>query len=300
MKEKKVIILIGIPASGKTTWSLEFIKKNPDYVRIGRDAFRLMLRNELSCEPKIEDLISKLLISSVHKALMKNLNVIIDNTNLKERYINEFIDEFKYDADIDYHVFDISLDKALERDKLRDHQAGELVVKTMFKDYQNLCGSFGFQPVKKQKRVPIIPDFNSSLPECVLFDVDGTLALMGNRGPFDWHKVYKDDINRIVAEQIEHHIRKGRKIIIVSGRDSVCRIETSEWLSLYGIIYDELFMRPQDDYRKDTVVKKEIYNTYIKGKYNVICVYDDRLQVIDMWYDQGIFTFNVNQGNQEF
>ena len=300
MKEKKVIILIGIPASGKTTWSLEFIKNNPDYVRIGRDAYRLMLRNELFCEPKIEDLISKLLISSVHKALMKNFNVIIDNTNLKQKYITEFIEEFKYDADIDYHVFDISVDNAIERDKLRDNQVGEDVIKRMFNDYQTLCDSFGFQPFKKQKRIPIIPDFHSPLPECVLFDLDGTLALMGNRGPFEWHNVHKDDLNLIVYEQIEHHIRKGRKIIIVSGRDSVCRIETQEWLYMHGIIFDELYMRPEDDFRKDTVVKKEIYNTYIKGKYNVICVYDDRLQVINMWYDQGIFTFNVNQGNHEF
>ena len=113
-------------------------------------------------------------------------------------------------------------------------------------------------------------------------------------------KVYKDELNDIIAEQVEFHRSKGRKIIIVSGRDAVCRKLTEDWLDMYCIKYDEFYMRPENDYRKDTIVKKEIYDNHIKGKYNVIAVYDDRLQVLNMWYDEDIFTFNVNQGNKEF
>ena len=297
----KVKILIGVPASGKSTWTNEFLTKNPKYVRVGRDQFRLMLRNEQMCEPKIEGLVSSLLISTVHSLLAKNLNVIIDNTNIKEKYIREFIEEFKYSADIDYQVFDISLDKAIERDKNRDTKVGEDVIKRMYKDYKILMDSFDFQPVTKIRDRPhLVPDFTNTLPQCVIFDIDGTLALMGNRSAFDWMKVYKDDINTIVAEQIEFHRSKGRKIIIVSGRDGVCRKVTEEWLELYDVSYDEFFMRPENDSRKDTIIKKEIYENHIKGKYNVIAVYDDRLQVLDMWFKEGIFTFNVNQGSFEF
>ncbi len=67
-----------------------------------------------------------------------------------------------------------------------------------------------------------------------------------------------------------------------------------------GVEYNMLFMRPKDDYRKDTIVKREIYQNEIEGKFNVLAVYDDRLQVLDMWYEQGIFTFNVNQGQFSF
>ena len=140
-------------------------------------------------------------------------------------------------------------------------------------------------------RVQIVMDKN---------DIDGTIAHMGNRGPFDWGKVFGDDLNRIVSEHITFHVKEGRKIIMLSGRDSSCRKETQDWLEFYGLPYDELHMRPAGDFRKDTIIKREIYNNEIKNNYNVLCVYDDRLSVLDMWNKEGLFTFNVNQGNQSF
>lgn len=171
----------------------------------------------------------------------------------------------------------------------------------MFKDYKNLVGSYVFQPISKKSHRPILaPNLKTELPNAVIFDIDGTLAHMKNRGPFDWHKVDRDDVNEIVAEQVKFHKNADRKILVVSGRDGSCKKMTEDWLSFYGIEYDEIFMRPANDFRKDTHIKREIYNNFIVDKYNVICVYDDRLQVLDMWYEEGVFTFNVNQGNFEF
>jgi predicted kinase len=297
----KILILIGIPASGKSTWAKDYVRRNPEWIRVSRDDFRLMLKTAQVCEPKIEDLITVLMFQVIRKSLMKKLNVIVDNTNLKVKYINQIIEEFKYDADIDFRAFDISLDKAIERDNNREMKVGEGVIRKMWNDYKILLDSFNFQPVKKvAERVSIIPNFNSELPHAVVFDIDGTLALMGDRGPFDWMKVYKDEKNEIVAEQINFHKSLGRKILIVSGRDGVCKDVTKEWLDLYGIHYDEIFLRPENDYRKDTHIKREIYHNEIKPRYNVLAVYDDRHQVLDMWYEEGVFTFNVNQGNIEF
>lgn len=300
-KDLKIKILIGIPASGKSFYAKEFLKKNAGWVRVNRDDFRSMLRNEQQCEPKVEDLITKLVNNTIHSALAKRLNVIIDNTNVKEKYIRQFINEFKYSADIDYHVFDISVEKAIERDNGRDAKVGEAVIKRMYKDYKILMDSFDFQPVQKIQHRPIVqPNFYSELTDCVIFDIDNTLAHMGNRGAFDWNKVDRDSPNQIVIEQIGFHRSYGRKIIIVSGRDGACRELTEEWLDFYEIDYDEFYMRPENDFRKDTLIKKEIYENHIKGKYNVMAVYDDRLQVLDMWYKESVFTFNVNQGGFEF
>lgn len=300
-ENRKIIICIGIPASGKTSWAKEFVRKNSNWVRVNRDDFRLMLKNAQVCEPKLEDLITELSDAVVEKSLMKKLNVIIDNTNVKLKYIKELIEKFKYSADIDFRVFDISLDKAIERDKEREMKVGEGVIKKMYENYKIVIDSFGFQPVNKiDHRDPIVPNFKSNLPPAVVFDIDGTLALMGKRGPFDWNKVDRDEVNEIVAEQVAFHKSKGRRIIIVSGRDEECRKMTEEWLDFYGIVYDDFFMRPAGDFRKDTLVKKEIYNQRIINRFNLLAVYDDRLQVLDMWYDVGIFTFNVNQGNFEF
>lgn len=298
-KNLKILILIGIPASGKSTWSNDFIRKNPNYVRVNRDYFRLMLRNEQMCETKIEGMISDLVTQTIHTALSKKLNVIVDNTNLKVKYIYAIIDEFKHRADIDYQVFDISLNKAIERDKNRQQSVGEEVIKRMYNDYKILMDSFHFQPVKKIQFKPFLETKrDENLPDCVIFDIDGTLALMNDkRGPFDWKKVYKDEINDKVAEMVDFHKEKGRIIIIVSGRDAICEKETKEWLELHGTYYDHLYMRPINDMRKDTIVKEEIYYNFIQNKYNVHAVYDDRLQVLKMWYNKGIFTFNINQGN---
>lgn len=302
MKNLKIKILIGIPASGKTTWSKDFLRKNWDWVRICRDDYRYMLRNEPFCTPKIESMITEMVKKDTFLALSKKLNVVLDATHVKITYINDIIDTFKYYADIDYQIFDISLSKAIERDENRDEKVGNSVIKRMYKNYKDLIDSFHFQPVVKQHKPHIKPNFGDlSLPQAIIVDLDGTLAHMNyKRGPFDWHKVDMDDVNEIVKEQINFHHRKGRNIIILTGRDGAALDKTKEWLAFYEIPHSMILTREKNDNRKDTIVKKELYDNNIKGKYNVLCVYDDRLQVLDMWNKEGLFTFNVNQGNIPF
>jgi hypothetical protein len=262
-----------------------------------------MLRNDGVPEPKIEGLVTDLVNDTIYKCISRKLNVIYDATNLIRSKIIDLTEEFKYSADIDFRVFDISLKKAVERDSVRptETKVGEHRLKEMFEDFKFLMDSFDFQPVKKVRNRPhVVPNFKSDLPECVVFDMDGTLALMGNRSPYDWEKVHHDDINHIVHEQLKFHKSLGRHIFIVTARDGAAKKLTEEWLELYGVEYDELLIKQKDDQRKDSITKKEIYDNNIKGKYNLICVYDDRLSVLDFWYKQGIFTFNVNQGNFEF
>jgi predicted kinase len=299
----KILILIGVPASGKSTWTNDFLRNNPDYVRVSRDGFRFMLRNDPAPEPKIEGIITDLVTSTIHKLLARKLNVIIDNTNIRRQDIYDFINEFKYSADIDFRVFDISLKKAIERDSLRekDKIVGEHRLTEMFKDYKVLMDSFDFQPVKRDYNRPTVePTWISPLPDCVLVDMDGTLANMGKRNPYDWEKIYKDDLNLMVYEQIQYHKSRGRKIIIFTARDGAAKKNTEDWLELYEVPYDELIIKGVDDNRKDSVVKREMFENHIKGKYNPICVYDDRLSVLKLWYELGVFSFNVNQGNKEF
>lgn len=295
----KILILIGIPASGKSTWAKEYVRHNADYIRVCRDDFRSMLKDAQVCENKIEDMITALVDATIAKALAKKLSVLVDNTNLKAKYITPIIDKFRYQADIDFRIFDISLSKAIERDSNRAAKVGAGVIEKMHKQYLFLIDSFDFQPLKMAKR-PMRKRVVSDLPAAVIFDIDGTLAEMGDRSPYDWDQVYKDELNECVAEQILWHQSRGREILIVTGRDASCCKITEEWFELYSISGYKMFMRPADDFRKDTIIKREIYNNHIKGQYNVLCVYDDRLQVLDMWVEEGLFTFNVNQGQVDF
>jgi hypothetical protein len=89
----------------------------------------------------------------------------------------------------------------------------------------------------------------------------------------------------------------GHRIFVVSGRDEAARQKTEEWLEFYGLKYEKLLMRKAGDFRKDNIVKEEIYNHYIKGKYNVTVIYDDRQQVVDMWRSLGMKVFQVEKAD---
>lgn len=299
-KNFKILIMCGLPASGKSTWAKNFIGKNDKYVIVSRDSFRLMLKNQDFCEPNIEALITKLVNTSIEHALAAKQNVIYDATNLKLRSINEIINEFGDVADIEYMFFDVPLKTCLERDALRPKPVGVEVIKRMNKDFLTLRDSFGFQPHIKTKQVHLVPNFKSELPDSVIIDLDGTLALMNKRSPYDWERVDEDDVNEIIFEQLKFHKSLGRKIIIMSGRDGLALAKTKEWLEFYNIPYDYLFLKGIDDNRKDSAVKSEMYENFIKDKFNIICAYDDRIQICKLWFNKGIYCFCVNQNLRIF
>jgi predicted kinase len=299
-----VIATIGLPGSGKSTWATDHVRKNDNFVRVNRDDFRFMLKNMPTCEPKVEDMITQMSNSAILTALKYKRNVIVDNTNLKKRYLEDLVHLVRFHADVNFMLFDVPAKKCIERDALRERKVGEGVILKMDKDLKVLKDTFDFSLRKKLRPQdmhhirPLL--FSETLPTAVIFDIDGTLALMGNRGPFDWFLVDRDDPNDVVMEHTRFHKAAGRTVILVSGRDEVCRSQTEFWLHFHSVKFDMLLMRKANDFRKDTLVKKEIYENHIAGKYNLLCVYDDRLQVLDTWYKLGVFTFNVNQGNHDF
>lgn len=56
-------------------------------------------------------------------------------------------------------------------------------------------------------------------------------------------------------------------------------------------------MRRKGDYRPDEIIKKEIFDNYILGQYDVICVFDDRNKVVDIWRENKLLTCQVEQGD---
>jgi predicted kinase len=138
MDKLKVLILIGVPGSGKSTWSTNFIKENSKWVRINRDDFRFMLKGVPVCDHKVEKLINDLQYNALSSSLDAGFNVIIDNTNLKESYINGFLKIVGDKADIEFKIFDITLDEALERNLTREKKVDADVVTKMYSQYRNL------------------------------------------------------------------------------------------------------------------------------------------------------------------
>lgn len=129
-----------------------------------------------------------------------------------------------------------------------------------------------------------------------IFDIDGTLAIRGDRSPYDYSKVNLDTPNEDVA-RICRHLAERYPIIIVSGREDSCHKETLDWLHLHQIKPDCLYMRKAGDKRKDSIVKAEIYIRVIEPHYTILGVFDDRQQVVDMWRSIGLTCFQVDYGD---
>jgi len=136
-----------------------------------------------------------------------------------------------------------------------------------------------------------------TLQQAIICDLDGTLALMGDRKPFDWARVGEDTPNAPVVDLLQCY-SGGREIsiFIVSGRSEECRLASERWLDRHGVPYEELLMRPAGDYRRDSVIKQELYDARIAGKYAVLFCLDDRQQSVDFWRSLGLTCFQVAPG----
>lgn len=297
---KYIEILIGIPGSGKSTYALSRIENESKLARVNRDDLRFMLKNLPMLPGKMESVLTEIEYGNVESLLAAGYNVIWDNTNLKMTFINEIIRRFTSSAEIRFKIFDIPVEEAIKRDNARARKVGENIINIMYNNYQILMENNKFQTIPIQPHKFNQVKYDKSLTDCVVFDIDGTLAEKGDRGHFDWDKVDVDKLIVTISEHVDFHRSLNRKIILVTGRSEESRTKTVSWLQKHGIVYDALYMRPVNDYRKDTVLKSEIYHNHIKDLYNVLCVYEDRLSVLNMWYNLGIFTFNVNQGNFKF
>ena len=132
---------------------------------------------------------------------------------------------------------------------------------------------------------------------CLLVDLDGTLALRQNRSPYDWSRVDEDLPNAPVVWTVMELMRAGLEVVVVTGRDAICRPESEAWLQRVLGFGPKLLMRPVNDYRADYIVKEEIFLTSIKPYYDVRLVLDDRQQCVDLWRRLGLPTFQVAPGD---
>ena len=144
----------------------------------------------------------------------------------------------------------------------------------------------------------------------VIFDLDGTLALIDKRrdlatkdnGKFDWDVFFNpDNINLDLPNQPVINManmlhKQGFRIFILSGRSDVTHQATVDWLNDNDIWWDHLVMRPQNHlFMPDNDLKQSWLDNI--GKDNVAMVFDDRNQVVDMWRQNGLTCFQVADGN---
>lgn len=132
--------------------------------------------------------------------------------------------------------------------------------------------------------------------KAIIVDIDGTIAYMVGRGPYDAHLAHTDKPHTDIIDLISRY-RHDHIILMVTGRDAKYKDCTRDWLRAQGFQYESLWMRPLDDKRQDAIIKKEIYNSFIKEKYDITLVLEDRSRVVAAWRELGLRCLQVAEGN---
>jgi hypothetical protein len=139
---------------------------------------------------------------------------------------------------------------------------------------------------------------DSRLPEAIICDIDGTLALH-NRNPYEFEKLDTDLVNPAVERILRWANDRlvSPKILLVTGRDEKYREATEKWLYSVRIAYDRLFMRGYSNTQRDDIIKREIYEVSIRDNYRILFVLDDRDRVVTFWRSIGLPCFQVADGS---
>lgn len=286
----------GLPGSGKTTWA----RAQVGSVRVNRDDLRLMLHGTVGVGTnRTEGQVTTAQRAQVEALLLAGVDVICDDTNLRTRIVRElFALAHKCGADAVVRDFtDVSLEECVRRDAARTPSVGEDVIRGMYARYLSgrslpLPVPTADPPTGLRYRPP------PGAPDAVLVDIDGTVALMDDRSPYDMTMVHRDRPNHAVIAAVRAMHAAGHLVIFCSGRTDDGRAATEKWLERHvGVPVEGLYMRAVGDQRKDSIVKGELFDRHIRGRYFIVGVFDDRAQVVRMWRSLGLTVFQVAEGD---
>jgi predicted kinase len=304
----KLIITRGYPGSGKTTrareWVTDLTDENhvgPWRARVNRDDLRASLfgaSGVLSWER--EQAITKAQQNNVRNLLRTGYDVIVDDTNLRLRFARAWAD-LALEEGAEFEVWDITtpVDACVAHDRLRDRTVGERVIREIAQRFPMPWPEVKPSESKADHQWPPYTNDWNLLPAW-LVDIDGTLADMGDRGPFEWHRVGEDTVHERVADLVRTIHESGDQIVFMSGRSMECYGATRRWLADNigdWTVGSPLHMREEGDNRSDDIVKNELFETYVRGSWNVLGVLDDRDKVVAMWRAKGLTCLQVAPGD---
>ena len=138
---KKVIITRGLSGAGKTTWSKQYVKDHPDFLRISRDDIDFMLSDNYP--KKKEQLIFRTRDYLIGTALSQGFDLVLDETYLvpdKIEGLNLSLKAYTlfWHKHLDVQIqdfLDVQIEQCIKRDKERFFHVGEEFIKRYYKEY---------------------------------------------------------------------------------------------------------------------------------------------------------------------
>lgn len=300
----KIILTRGLPGSGKSTWAKELAALFNGTVIVERDELRYLCTGAYwTGDQELEERVTRLQEGLVRRYLGEGLVVIVSDTHLPDRSVKKWL-KLGHELSVPVEVKDfrhVPLVQVLTQNGNRP--TGKYVAPQIIEDKynrfikgRNLDKVVEYTPTTNTHFEPYVQPDGYVNTDAVIFDIDGTLAVMGDRSPYDGASVHLDTPHPDVVEALRTYSMNAL-IIIMSGRDEVYREVTVQWLKANGIHYDFLYMRPTEEgnKREDSIIKHELFNKHIRPLgYRILGVYDDRHRVLRMWRELGLTTFHVN------
>ncbi|MEU6975595.1 AAA family ATPase [Streptomyces sp. NPDC046371] len=300
-----VHVMTGLPASGKTTAARALQEGAEGRMRrVNLDDLRSMLdvpggdRRSHAHEQTVLEIQD----AAVRAAVDDGFDVVVDNTHLTPHIPKRLKAAVAgREATFVVHDFtDVPVDECVRRDAARERPVGEEIIRILADKHTKATrGGWRLTEAWLNDRPAVTPYVaDPALPSAVMCDIDGTLALRGDRGPYDFSRCDLDLLNESVREALSAFQRSHRdRIVLLSGRSEDHRALTEAWLERYEVPYDELWMRASDDGRSDDLVKAELFDAHVRHRYAVRVSLDDRDRVVAVWRRMGLPTWQVNYGN---
>lgn len=287
----KLIMMKGLPGSGKSTKAKEMLKEYGNYVRVNRDDLRGMLHSGLEWSGKKEKHTIAAEKAIVSELLTKDVSVIVDDTNMLQSHRDMWSNiATEHNAKFEVHEMDTGFEECIVRDAERDNSVGPHVIASM------------------ALRAGVFPYRN-----LVICDIDGTIASIQHRLHYikgsprmetkDWGSFFErcteDGFRYEIWDQVEAAAKEHDAVVVfLSGRSDVVREATVEWLKDYTkFVSPIVLMRPHWDHRPDTELKKQMFDQHFGG-YNIVKVFDDRPRLIRMWREIGLDVVDCGTGEE--
>ncbi|MEV6379970.1 AAA family ATPase [Streptomyces sp. NPDC051773] len=302
-----VHVMTGLPASGKTTAARRLQAESGGRMRrVNLDDLRQMLDIPLpeGAERRSyahEQTVLAIQDAAVRAAVDGGFDVVVDNTHMTPHIPKRLKAAVAGLATFVVHDFtDVPVEECLRRDAARERPVGEEIIRILADKHEKSRRGGWRLTAEWLNDEPAVEPYTAdpALPSAVMCDIDGTLALRGDRGAYDFTRCEEDLLNVSVRGALRSFRgADGDVIVLLSGRGEEHRSQTEAWLRAHEVPYDELWMRAAGDHRRDDVVKAELFDRHVRHRFAVRVSLDDRDRVVAVWRRMGLPTWQVNYGN---